>query len=94
MNFFKRIWNYFFGKKKVKDYGCQPITIPPHESCDEPIIKSKWIEQKIEQPKPHTQLFRKHQLQGKVYRLGKSRFRIKKKIGQAGEKLKYHIELI
>lgn len=37
MKTLKRIWNYFFGKKKVqKDFGCQPITLPPLEHCEEP----------------------------------------------------------
>lgn len=42
--------------------------------------------------KPQTQLFRKQQLSGKILNIGKSRFRIKKKLGLTeSEKLRYEI---
>lgn len=46
INFFKSIWNFFFGNKEViKDYGCQPISEHPDMDCAEPEIK---------QPQPET----------------------------------------
>lgn len=99
MNTIKRIWNYFFEKKKVetKDYGCMPISVPPLENCGHPVggaIKSKVIEQKIILPKySHKMQFNKQQLIGKIYNIGKDRFKIHERISVA-DKFKYHIEVL
>lgn len=37
MKLLKRIWNFFFGKKKAqKDFGCQPVGDVALEYCAEP----------------------------------------------------------
>lgn len=104
MEIIKRIWNYFFPEKKKvvipKIYRDGILQTESKEYAELPdgkvdwVIQSKVIEQKVEKPKPHTQLFNKHQLSGKVYNVGKLRFRVRKKIGEVGEKLKYHIDII
>lgn len=89
MNIFKLIWKYFFGKKKIIR---EPwMTDKVIEIAKQSILD---FEKKEKQKKSQTQLFRKQQLAGKIYNIGKSSFRIKKKLGEAGEKLKYHIELL
>lgn len=80
---FKSIWNFFFHEKE-EEYFQEPDTLAQSGTKPEE-IRAKAI-------KPQTQLFRKHQLLGKIYRLGKSRFRIKKKSGFTHpEKLRYEI---
>lgn len=79
-----------FNGKMVKCPNCEGTGKYTHWA--KVIAESKTIEQKVEKSQPHTQLFRKQQLTGKICRIGKSRFRIKKKIGLTGsEKLRYEI---
>lgn len=101
INFFKSIWNFFFGKKEstVTDYtvdyatgkilgkSTRPAKQPPF--CPE---TEKALEEIFKPKKPQAQRFRKQQLLGKIYRLGKSRFRvIKKSAFTEPEKLRYEI---
>lgn len=86
----KRIWNFFFGKKVKREPWMTDKVI---EMAKESVEDFKQSE-KPKKTKPHTQLFRNQQLPGKIYNIGKSRFRIKKKSGESGEKLKYDIQLL
>lgn len=99
-NLFKRIWNYFFPEKKkdaefkeaLRKYNQETID-RLNKKAEDVIVNS--VEKIINHSKPRTQLFRNQQLPGKVYSIGKSRFRIKKKIGlTASEKLRYEITQI
>lgn len=93
MNIFKRIWNYFFRKTKGNETISKDATNNIPRMALESQPKRIYAQEKPKE-KNHSQIFRNHQLSGKVYNIGKSRFRIKRKIGEAGEKLKYHIELL
>lgn len=96
-----KICRYCLGQKQMlwkdKMINCQ--------TCEGTGYHTEWDiieDEKIESPehirskiiKPHTQLFNSQQLPGKIYNIGKSRFRIKKKSGESGEKLKYDIQLL
>lgn len=75
-NFFKSILNFF--KKKPAQTLAQKATSP--EAIRQKLFKRQ------------THLFRKHQLLGKICRIGKHRYRIKEKLGFTGsEKLRYEI---
>lgn len=98
MNIFKRIWNFIRPeKKKQRTVIFDGKEVPVYEMPErkEPIKFDDLPEVrngKIKLSKPHTQLFRNQQLPGKIYNIGKSRFRIKKKLGMTHpEKLRYEI---
>lgn len=77
LNFFKNL----FGQKVSKGEP-QSFTVKVEEKK---VISSV-------QMKGRTMAFRKQQLTGKVLKLGNSHFRVKEKVGETPDKLKYQIE--
>lgn len=82
MSLFKRLWNYFFGKKTIE----QPrYTNPFDVKSDAGIIP-------LSKRKIKSASLRKQQLSGKILHIGKHYYRIKNRIGTHGtDKLKYEI---
>lgn len=93
MNFFKSIWNYLFPEKKKavrEPWMTDKVIEIAKESIEE--FKKKEVRAPVLYFNPRKMSFNKQQLPGKIYNIGKSRFRINKKLGTtASAKLRYEI---